>query len=269
VVDAWALENKIRMAPDVDLLGFLLSEPVPKTVQKGGVRHNTRDFIAPELAPGMKVEVRESAEDAGRLAVFGADGAFFCMAVDAEMEGVDRAEIAARARHRQEAKEAAVRELAREAKKLVRPGAIAQDILAARKSSNVSVFQRPDYSGGTAAMAEMMLAGAADNLAARAAKEAAGEGARGGASGAAFAPAGRAAQAPDPAAMARAAALFEASGAASPGAETGEEPPGARYARLLRGGARGPGDEDFFAYFSQLPAARGIALAVEAAAAAC
>jgi hypothetical protein len=249
VVDAWALENKIRMVPDVDLLGFLLSEPMPKTVQKGGIEHNKRKYIAGELCPGKRVEIRDSPEDAGRVAVFGADGAFLCLAVDAEMEGIDRAAIAVRARERQKAANAAVREAAREAKRLARPAAVAREMLDARPASNVTALQRPDYSGGTAEMAAAIAAGAADALAARAMR--------------ADAPlAGGAAHvrphAMDAAAMDAAARMFDDADALA-------ETPEARFMRLLRGGEFGPSDREFFDYYSQLPTGRGMRLAAETA----
>jgi transposase InsO family protein len=264
VVDAWAREHAIRKVPDVDLLGFLLSEPMPKTVQKGGIEHNRRKYIADDLCPGKRVEIRDSPEDAGRIAVFSADGAFLCMAEDAELLGTKRVEIAMRARAKQKAKETAARELARAAKRLVKPGAIAHEILESRQESNVSVLQRPDYTGGTAAMAEVMLAGAADRLAAMAAKDAAG-----GAQVAAFAPP---APALDEAAMEAASRLFDESGAAEPGAETWDEPPEARFIRILRRGPSLPGDQEFYDYYCQLPEGRGMLLAFalpDAATAAC
>jgi hypothetical protein len=266
MVDEWCAKpgNRPRAVPDH--LEFLVSAPVPKKVQKGGIRHNGRDYIAPKLGAlvGECVEGREGPRSAGRVAVFeteGRGGGFICLAVDAEMEGVDRAAIAMRAKALQKEADAQKREAARVITKLTKPAAVLRDILDSRETSNVAVLQRFDYSGGGPALAELARAGEADRAAGEALRVKAPKpaGAR--------KPAGAAQM--DAAAMAAAARLFDASGAASAAAETWEEPPEARFARLLRGGAHGPGDADFFGYFSQLPAARGIALAVEAAAAAC
>jgi hypothetical protein len=278
MVAAWATApgNEVRRVKDEGLLGFLLSVPEPRTVGKDGIRYDNRDFIAPELAPGREVTVRESPEDAGRLAVFerGEGGAFICMAVDAEAEGVDRAEIAARARNRQKAGVAAMREFQREAKKFARPAEAVRDVLDARGTSNVIAFERTGYIDGTPAMAAAVAAAVADRTAGalRAKAERLAAKVAQGAGGAAVAVFEPAPAQLDAAAMEAASRLFDASGAAAPDAETWEEPPDARFIRILRHGPSLPGDREFHDYYCQLPEGRGMLLALalpDAATAAC
>jgi len=172
MVNEWAASNKINMVQSPETLGFLLSVPKTRTVQKKGITLNKRWFICPEMGLdiGQKVEVRESAESQGHLAVFDTRGEFLYIAVCPELEGVSRAEITARAAARQKAAVAATRAVARELKKLTKPTATIDSLLESRQTSNVAAFQRPEYQETSATIA-LAAADAALGLAAKAAKE--------------------------------------------------------------------------------------------------
>lgn len=168
VVDAWAAENPVRRVLDMQAVDTILLPAFPKTIQKKGIRHENRFYIAPELGEiiGRQVEIRQSPDDAGRVMVF-KDGEFFCLAEDPEMTGVSRSEIAARAREHQKAAGKAQREVQRELKKLVQPQAVAEEILQDRLRAvdPVSRFQTADPISSTA-LAAAAAAKAADSLAA-------------------------------------------------------------------------------------------------------
>ncbi|MDR1659550.1 MAG: Mu transposase C-terminal domain-containing protein [Desulfovibrio sp.] len=109
VANERALDVLMRPAPDNGGL---------RTVRKDGIHVGNGKYIAAELGAiiGSEVQVRMEEEDAGRIYVFDTNGIFICQAVDAEMEGVSRREIAVAARAVQNAVE---NKKAREAKKTV------------------------------------------------------------------------------------------------------------------------------------------------------
>ena len=80
------------------------------------------------------------------MAVY-ADGAFVCIARECELEQVDRAEIAARARVKQNELTKEIKAEHKRRKKQVNEKAIADAILQERLAgaSNVQQFQRPEY----------------------------------------------------------------------------------------------------------------------------
>jgi len=166
VVNEWAEAFPIRRVSNPIALDYLLVPGATKTIQKKGIQHQGRFFIAPELGDivGRQVEIRLSPESAGRIAVF-RDGVFVCHALDPELEGVSRAEVAAVARARQRASDTAKRVIHRELKKQVKPAAVLESILDARLRGvdPVSAFQ---VSEGveTQAMAAAAAASAAESL---------------------------------------------------------------------------------------------------------
>ena len=169
-VDEWAAEHRVRRVADARSLDCILLPAFPKTVQKKGIRHENRYYIAPELGEmvGLPVEIRQSPEDAGRVLVY-KDGAFLFLAEDPDLTGVSRAEIAAKAHAHQKAKGQAEREVQRELRKHVRPQAVVEEILQDRLRGvdPVSTFQVPEFVE-TAALAASVAAKAADALAERA-----------------------------------------------------------------------------------------------------
>jgi hypothetical protein len=173
VVNEWAASNPISRVQDPNALDYLLLPAILKTVQKKGIRHQNRHYIAPELGEilGRQVEIRESPEDAGRVLVF-KDGQFLCLAEDPDMTGVSRSEIAARARERQKAVARADREVQRELRKAVDPKAVAEEIIQDRLRAvdPVSTLQTP-LPVSSLSLAAAATAKAADALAAIRAKQ--------------------------------------------------------------------------------------------------
>lgn len=72
-----------------------------RTVVKRGISLGNAWFAAPELVPhiGEQVYCRQSDDDMGALYVFALDGSYICRALDHELLGINRAELAARSRH--------------------------------------------------------------------------------------------------------------------------------------------------------------------------
>jgi hypothetical protein len=251
MVAAWVAVkgNEVRRVRDADLLGYLLSVPEPRTVGKKGIRYDNRWFISGEMVVGRAVSVRESPDDAGRLAVFeqGEGGRFLYMAFDPAMEGIDQAEMAAIARNRQKAAVAAAKEFQREAKKFARAVSGAQEAIDARQTSNVRRLERPAFVEGTDALAAALAANAAERLAAKAAQR--GTGAPAGARRGPGAPAEWEA--------------MEAEGAllapAAPAGEDEEE----RFIRLMgRGSIGNAEDREFAAFYADTDTGRGILAAL-------
>lgn len=92
-----------RLDPEqYPLLALHFARPAGRgvaTVGKEGLRIAGYDYHAPELAlpkfSGQRVSVREHPTDAGRVMVYEAEDQFLCIAVNPELAGVDRAELAA------------------------------------------------------------------------------------------------------------------------------------------------------------------------------
>ena len=167
VVDAWAKERPVRRIQDPMALDYILAEGATKHVGKQGIRHQKRLYIAPELGaiPGRTVEIRLSPDSPGRIAVF-REGVFYCIAVDPELVGVDRAEVASRARAIQRGVDKATRAVHRELKAQVKPAAVLESIIQhrLRKVDPTSTFQVPEAIE-TTATAAAVAARAAENLA--------------------------------------------------------------------------------------------------------
>lgn len=100
----------------------LLLEPVGiRTVSKGRIRIDGGVYIAPELGDirwsEARVECRRDPVDLGRIFVF-AEGAFICIAQDAERLGADRRVIAVAAKQVEKATKKQARQKLKEAEKL-------------------------------------------------------------------------------------------------------------------------------------------------------
>ena len=147
VVNEWAAQHKIRRVKDINQLIHLLVPPIPKAVGKKGIKHNHYYYIAPELGDlvGREVEIRPSPNTPGRIAVF-YQNKFICLAVESQLEGIDQAEVAAKARARQQAANKLTRTYQRAIKKLVNPQAVIEAILEDRMAggNTVQVLQRSD-----------------------------------------------------------------------------------------------------------------------------
>jgi transposase InsO family protein len=136
VVSEWTSEQPVRRVRDLNALTYLLAEGAFKTIQKKGIRHENRYYVAAELAAhvGERVEIRLSPEDAGRVAVF-QGGAFLCLAEDPELTGTSRQEIAAMAHAAQKAHKKALKVVHRSLKSALKPANLVQEILAHRHAA--------------------------------------------------------------------------------------------------------------------------------------
>ncbi|MBX3447550.1 MAG: DDE-type integrase/transposase/recombinase [Parvibaculaceae bacterium] len=96
--------GEVRMIEDDRALDMLLAEAPDttggRTVQKKGIRVENTHFIAPELGAfvGERVHVRLDPEDMGRIVVYTPDMKFICVAEAPERTGIDRREVASRAK---------------------------------------------------------------------------------------------------------------------------------------------------------------------------
>ena len=148
IIDEYAKTHTIRRVENIERLAYLLQPAFTRVVGKDGIRYGGFEFIADELGGmvGDTVEIRPSPQTPGRVAVY-ADGAFVCFARECELEQVDRAEIAARARVKQNELTKEIKAEHRRLKKQINEKAIADEILAERAAgaSNVRQFQRPEY----------------------------------------------------------------------------------------------------------------------------
>lgn len=173
VVDAWAAKHTVRRIKDIEGLAYLLIPPVTKTIGKKGIKYNHYIYIAPELGDlvGREVEIRASPDTPGRIAVF-YNGEFLCIAKEPRLENIDQAEVAARARARQQAANKVTRAYQRAVRKHVNPLVVVESILEDRLSeaSKVSIFQQPEQLS-TVSTEAAIAARVAEDLAVRAAKE--------------------------------------------------------------------------------------------------
>lgn len=127
------------------------------TVTKKGIRVARGRYDSAELGglEGQRVKVLYDEADAGGVFVFGEDGQFICRAIDPELEGVSRAELAAaRKAHQAAVLKEGVADLKRMSK-AARPQDLAADILrkAAEKSGKVVALPRPAAPYSTPALA--------------------------------------------------------------------------------------------------------------------
>ncbi|MBF0311599.1 MAG: DDE-type integrase/transposase/recombinase [Magnetococcales bacterium] len=138
--------DPVRRIADERALDLLLN-PLKgvRVVSKKGISVDGRTYIAAELGTmvGEEVEVRLDESDAGRIYVYGMDGAFACVAVDPAMQGVSRAEVATAASSLQRQATAVAKKYAKQAVKDAGAEGIHAEILAARAAAapNVTILQ--------------------------------------------------------------------------------------------------------------------------------
>jgi transposase InsO family protein len=136
---AAAAQDTVRVINDERVLDVLLAEAPDRgglrTVQKKGIKHDGAHFIAPELEAhvGRNVTVRFDAldHDLGRLYVFGEEG-FICVAECPERTGMDRREVAIKAKAMQTARVQAERAALKKAAKKVGTDTVVEEILTTR-----------------------------------------------------------------------------------------------------------------------------------------
>ncbi|MGE4406082.1 DNA-binding protein [Pseudomonas sp.] len=150
----------VRKIADERALDMLLMTPADggwRTVSKKGVRTDHGTYIAAALPdPGTRVRVLEDPIDWGTVYLYGEDGKFLCKAEDPERTGIDRAEVAAKAKANQKK---AMQEGSKILKKLAREAkadTIYSEILAHREAqlANVYELQRPSTEYTTNALEE-------------------------------------------------------------------------------------------------------------------
>ena len=160
--------TRIRTITDERALDILLAEAPGdggyRTVQKQGVRVDDAYFIAPELEGyvGQRVMVRYDAiaHDLGRVFVFGGpELQFVCVAECPERTGLDRREVAIKAREMQKRRVQEERRALKEAARKVGVDDIAQEILRdrAKAAGKLTALPRPTEahtSAGLTAAAE-------------------------------------------------------------------------------------------------------------------
>ena len=81
--------HAVRRVHDERALDSLLAEPAGggwRTVRTAGIRLDNADYIAGELGPlvGERVRIRRDAADPDRIFVYREDGAFVCVAEEAQ-----------------------------------------------------------------------------------------------------------------------------------------------------------------------------------------
>ena len=131
-------------------LDILLAPPAgdgTRVIQKRGIMVDGGCYIAAEFGLHMsaRVQVRQDPGDWGRIYVFDAEGRFICVAEDPVRTGIDRAEVAARAKALAAQADKAARKWARDLKRAHRPGSIMDEVLdaAAAAAGTVTPFPAP------------------------------------------------------------------------------------------------------------------------------
>jgi len=166
MVSAW--REPVARITDERALDILLAEAPDnhgvRIVQKKGVKIDDAWFIAPELEAfvGQQVQVRYDAieQDLGRVYVFGGpDLQFLCIAECPERTGIDRREVAIRARETQKRRVQEERRALKAVARAVKTDDIVDDILRDRAlaSGKLAIFPKPDgahESAGLSAAAE-------------------------------------------------------------------------------------------------------------------
>lgn len=144
--------GRIRTIADERALDILLAEAPGdggmRTVQKQGIRLDEAWFIAPELEGfvGQRVMVRYDAidHDLGRVFVFGgAELQFICIAECPERTGMDRREVAIKARELQKRRVQDERKALKAAARKVRVDDVAQEILRERAQAAGKLTKLP------------------------------------------------------------------------------------------------------------------------------
>lgn len=159
-----ACRDRIARITDERALDILLSEAPDnhgmRTVQKKGVKIDEAWFIAPELEAfvGQQVQVKHDAieHDLGRVYVFGGpDLQFICIAECPERTGIDRREVAIRARETQKRRVQEERRALKAVAKAVRTDDIVDDILRGRAvaSGKLAIFPKPAEAHESAGLA--------------------------------------------------------------------------------------------------------------------
>jgi transposase InsO family protein len=143
------LAQQARRVADERALDVLLS-PAPgdggwRVCGKKGVRVERFSYIAAELGAlvGERVQVRLDPTDLGRVVVYDSAGAFVCVAEDPTVTGVDRAELASRARAASLDAEREGRAYVRALKKRQRPEDLAREILASQAEAAAKIVAFP------------------------------------------------------------------------------------------------------------------------------
>lgn len=147
---AAACREAVRGIADERVLDVLLAEaPVNdgrRTVQKQGIKHDDAWFIAPELEAlvGQVIQVRFDPldNDLGRLYVFGEEG-FVCVAECPERTGMDRREVAIRAKAMQTKRVQEERRALRAAARKVGTADIVDEILTTRAEAAGKLSRLP------------------------------------------------------------------------------------------------------------------------------
>jgi transposase InsO family protein len=136
ITAAW--REPVRRIQDPHCLDVLLAEAPGgdglRRVRKKGIALDQTYFIAPELAIyiGQDVQVRYDPLDLGRIYVFAESGEFLCVAEAPARTGMDRQEVAAKARELQKARVQEERRALKAAAKRLGTDDIVQEILAER-----------------------------------------------------------------------------------------------------------------------------------------
>lgn len=150
----------VRRIGDERALDVLLAEAPGgdglRTVGKKGIRIDRFEYIHDELGfyVGQTVRVLYDPSDLGRVYVFGGpEQDFICVAECPEFLGVDRGEVAARARAKQKADVQAARAAIKAAARKLKVKDVAEEILAARReATNVYALPRPGTDHETPAL---------------------------------------------------------------------------------------------------------------------
>lgn len=157
VVAQWT--GEVRRIADERALDVLLAEAPEnngrRTVQKKGIRLDDAWFIAPELEAwvGRQVQVRFDAiaHDLGTLFVFGGDSLeFICCAECPERTGMDRRDVAAKARERQKVRVQDERRALKAAARREGTDTIVEEILRDRAARAGKLATLPRRSGDVA-----------------------------------------------------------------------------------------------------------------------
>jgi putative transposase len=163
-----ACTDPVRTITDERLLDVLLAEAAGSdggylTVQKQGIKSDRAWFIAPELEAftGERVQCLQL-PDLGRIAVYGGNGAFICIAECPERTGMDRKVVAAKGRELQKKRVQEERRALKQAARKVGTDDIVDEILRhrAQQAGKLVALPRPKVEHASAG-----LAAAADTVA--------------------------------------------------------------------------------------------------------
>lgn len=130
---AAAFQGEIAQVSDERALDMLLAEPAggdgSRTVTKKGLKVDNIWYVAPELQPGMVVQVYYDETDMGRLVVYDAHNQFLCIAQAPDYLGISRRTLALEAKKVQREQLAEARKLVGQAKRKFNVPDIAERIL--------------------------------------------------------------------------------------------------------------------------------------------